>query len=135
MNEFQTPPQRALIQTPLQNTPITRRRRRRRRGILPHVGIQRDALFKDEWKGLSPEAKIFYVQLKAKYNGSNNGEIKLTYREMIGIKGCNGSCHRTVSNAIRELEQKEWIIIRQFGGLYRKINKYELTFKHEGYAK
>jgi len=109
------------------------RRKRRKKGTLPHVGIQRDVFFKDDYKKLSASAKIFYSYLKAKYNGSNNGEIKLSYREMKDVKGCCNSV--SLAKAIRELEQKEWIKLRQYGGLYRKINKYELTFKHEGYAK
>jgi len=108
------------------------KRRRRKRGMLPHVGIQRDVLFKKEWQQLSAAAKIFYVHLKAKYNGSNNGEIKLPYREMKNVRGC--STHRSIAKAVKELEQKEWTIIRQRGGLYRRINCYELTFKYEGYG-
>jgi len=107
-------------------------RRRRRKGVLPHIGIQRDVLYKNEWQGLSGAAKIFYIHLKAHYNGSNNGEISLPYREMKNVKGCSN--FNVIAAAIRELEQKEWIKLRQYGGLYRRINKYELTFKYESYA-
>lgn len=109
-----------------------RKRKRRRKGSLPHVGIQRDALFNLEWKHLSGAAKIFYVHLKARYNGSNNGEIKLSYRDMHGVKGCSN--HNAIAAAIRELEKGEWIEITVYGGLSRILNIYKLTFKHEGYA-
>ncbi len=40
-----------------------------------------------EWKGLSASAKLFYIYLKGKYNGQNNGEIRLYYSELDGVKG------------------------------------------------
>jgi len=109
-----------------------KRRRRRRKGSLAHVGIQRSSLFSPEWKHLSGAAKIFYVHLKSRYNGSNNGEIKLSYRDMNGVKGCSND--RTIAAAIRELEKKGWITITSYGGLSRILNVYKLTFEYEGYA-
>ena len=84
-----------------------------------------------EWKGLSASAKLFYIYLKGKYNGQNNGEIRLYYSELDGVKGL--SSPSTKSKAIRELEDKEWIRRTQLGGLYRKSNDFELTGKYDAY--
>ena len=87
----------------------------------------------EEWKELSSAAKLFYIYLKSKYNGINNGSIKLHYSELKGVKGI--SSHSTISKAIKELEKKEWIKRTKQGGLYRHINEYELTGNYDEYLK
>jgi predicted transcriptional regulator len=84
----------------------------------------------DEWKRLTPRAKILYLYIKAKYNGSNNGCIRLYYSELKGVKGF--SSHGAISRAFKELEEKNWIRRKQIGGLYRHINDYELIGKYDG---
>ncbi len=99
---------------------------------LQHIGIERRTLKEDPWRGLSAAAKIFYIHLKGRYNGANNGEIRLTYAAMRGVKGC---CNRhTIARAIKELEKKKWIKREKKGGLYRYNNFYKLTFKYDFYA-
>jgi hypothetical protein len=95
------------------------------------VAIPRKTLRSTEWKGLSSAAKILYLYLKSKYNGNNNGSIRLYYSELKGIKGL--SSDSTISNAFKELEQKEWIKRIKIGGLYRFFNDYELTGKFDDY--
>jgi hypothetical protein len=82
-----------------------------------------------EWKALSGRAKLLYIYLKGCYNGSNNGEITLHYRQLKGHRGISSSS--AISNGLRELEKGEWIERVQLGGLYRKINKYRLTWKYD----
>ena len=84
-----------------------------------------------DWVQLSPAAKLFYIHLKAKYNGNNNGEIRLHYSELKGIRGI--SAPPTISKATNELEEKGWIRRTQHGGLYRYHNKFELTGKFDEY--
>jgi hypothetical protein len=86
----------------------------------------------DEWKNLSSSAKILYIYIKSKYNGSNNGEIKFSYSEIKGVKGC--ATNRTISRAIKELESNEWICKTKIGGLYRYYNLYKLTFKYDDFC-
>ena len=96
------------------------------------VGLPRRMLLKCEaWKRLSAAAKILYTYIKAKYNGSNNGQIKLHYSEMKGVKGC--STNRTISKASKELQAKGWIERTKIGGLYRYENLYRLTFKYDDF--
>jgi len=106
-------------------------RTRRGKG-LPHVGIERRTLKEEHWRGLSAAAKIFYIHLKGRYNGSNNGEIELPYSAMRTVRDC--STNRTISKAVKELEAKGWITRKKKGGLYRYKNLYKLTFKHDFYA-
>jgi len=106
-------------------------RTRRGKG-LPHVGIERRTLKEEHWQGLSAAAKIFYIHLKGRYNGSNNGAIKLPYSAMRDVKGCCNA--RAISKAIKELEAKSWIKRKKKGGLYRYDNLYKLTFKYNFYG-
>lgn len=106
-------------------------RRRKGKG-LEHVGIERRTLKGKEWRDLSPAAKIFYLHLKARYNGSNNGSIKLPYSAMKGVQGCCND--RAISRAIQELETKGWIERERKGGLYRYENLFKLTFKYDLYG-
>ena len=107
-------------------------KRKRKGGGLWHVGLDLRALNESPWQGLSGAAKIFYIQLKSQYNGSNNGKIRLPYSEMRSVKGCSND--RTISKAIKELRLKSWIKVEEIGGLHRHYNLYKLTFKWEFYA-
>ena len=105
---------------------------RMKSGGLPHIGLELRALDEAPWQGLSAAAKIFYLQLKSKYNGSNNGKIRISYSKMRSVKGC--LTNQTISKAIKELRSKGWIGVEEIGGLHRHYNLYRLTFKYERYA-
>ncbi len=98
-----------------------------------HVGFSRSTINgSQEWKALSGPAKIFYVQLKGRFNGKNNGEIQLPYSSMRGVKGCSSS--RTANKAIKELERKGWIERSYEGGLMGNPKLYRITFRYDHYA-
>jgi predicted transcriptional regulator len=92
--------------------------------------LGRDMLFScQEWKQLSPAAKLVYIYLKAKHNGRNNGEICLHYSELETSRGLGSPS--TVSKAFKELEKAGWIRKTKHGGLYRYQNLYELTGRYD----
>ena len=106
-------------------------KRKREKRYNSFVPLARKTLRCQEWKDLSSGAKLLYLHLKSKYNGSNNGNIHLHYSELKGIKGI--SAPATISKASRELENKRWIKRTKFGGMYRYFNEYELTGKYDDY--
>jgi hypothetical protein len=109
---------------------IAKRRRKNGRDSPPFARLEKDMLLNcSGWKDLSPSAKLLYMYIKAKYNGSNNGEIKLSYSELSGVKGISSS--RTISKAQLELTTKEWIEITTHGGMYRYSNLYKLTWRFD----
>ena len=110
---------------------MSRSRRRKRSGHKSFVMLPRKMLRSKEWKELSPAAKLSYIHLKAKYNGQNNGEIRLYYSELEGNKGI--SSPSTISNAFNELEDKGWIRRSIYGGLHRHVKEYKLTGKYDDY--
>lgn len=104
-------------------------KRKRDKGYKSFVMLPRKMLREKEWQKLSSKAKLFYIHLKAKYNGHNNGQIRLYYSELKGL--CGLSSPSTISRAQEELEEKGWIKRSQLGGLYRYFNEYELTGKFD----
>jgi len=107
--------------------------RSRKRGA-DHVGMSRSTVNgSKEWKELSGPAKIFYLHLKARFNGVNNGKIELPYSSLKGVRGCSSS--RTAYRAARELEEKGWISRSYQGGLMGNPKLYELTFRYDNYAR
>lgn len=108
-------------------------RKRRKKGRLDFVGIERKTINNcPEWDGLTAAAKILYLHIKGRFNGSNNGEIKLTYKDMKGVKGC--CSNDSISKASKELEEKKWIKRTQKGGLFRYKTLYGLTFEYDRFA-
>ena len=106
-------------------------KRRKNKGYKSFIMLPRKMLRSKEWKDLTSAAKLFYIHLKGKYNGRNNGEIRLYYSELKGNTGI--SSPTTISNASKELENKEWLRRKVIGGLYRHFNEYELTGKYDDY--
>jgi len=104
----------------------------KRKSFFSFVMRGRDMLLHcDEWKRLSPAAKLLYITLKAKHNGSNNGDICLHYSELKTVRGlCSPS---TVSKAFKELEKEGWIKRTRYGGLFRNPNKYGMTGRFDDY--
>ncbi|MCP4651225.1 MAG: hypothetical protein GY853_14250 [PVC group bacterium] len=99
---------------------------------LPFIGISRHTLKSKSWRDLSSNAKVLYLHLKNKFVGYNNGEISLHYSEVRGMKGlCSDA---SISSAFKELIKAEYIVVTNIGGLYRRDNRYEFTFKHEDYV-
>lgn len=86
-----------------------------------------------EFRQLSPAAVTLYLYLKAKYNGANNGKIRLHYSELAGVRGFRSK--PSINRAFRELESVGWVRRNRIGGLYRCKNEYELTGRFDERAK
>ena len=98
----------------------------------PFVRMGRDIILKsDAWHSFHARSRDFYILLKSKYNGSNNGQLALYYSEICAKKITGLSSHKGVSAAILELEQAGWIERTKIGGLHRWKNTYRLTGKED----
>jgi len=100
--------------------------RRKRKHLASFVALERSTLKSPEWRRLSSSAKVLYIELKRKYNGSNNGEIKLYYSEARDMFS-----DATTSRAFKELKSEGWVERTKLGGMYRYENQYKLTGKHD----
>jgi hypothetical protein len=93
------------------------------------VALERKALKEPEWRNLKSRSKIFYLYLKAKYNGQNNGEIQLHFSELQDLPELRS--RKAFYGAARELEATGWIERTNQGGLFRNANTYRLTGKYD----
>ncbi|AMS40508.1 hypothetical protein FHS67_002881 [Aminobacter aminovorans] len=64
------------------------------------------------YRSLGPYARCLYVEIKRRYNGQNNGNISMSYREAAHLLGCS---NKPVPNAIDELIEKGFIKPSQKG--------------------
>lgn len=83
----------------------------------------------EAWKELSCYARTVYIEIRHKYNGSNNGNLSYTYREGIRIMTRN-----RFSKALKELVNNGLIDIIRSGGLYRKNNIFGLSNRWRSYG-
>lgn len=75
----------------------------RKKGGGRHVQLHEWLQASEAWAAMSPGPRALYMELKRRFNGSNNGEIYLSHRE--AAKALN--CHRnTVGTWFQSLE--EW---------------------------
>ncbi len=103
--------------------------RKRSRGGPGFVALPREMLKSKEWRQeLCPSARDLYVQIKRKYDGSNNGEIRLYYSELSDFMA-----HGTIAKGFKDLEAKGWIERTKIGsGKYRWVYDIKLTGKYDG---
>lgn len=94
----------------------------------PFVMIVKYMLRSKAWQSLSNPARVAYVHLKAKYNGSNGKDLSLTYSEMEPYMS-----RRTFSRAIKQLINCGFIELVQHGGLMRSPNIYALADDWKSY--
>lgn len=80
--------------------------KRHKRGAGRHVQLPEYLQASEAWDSLKPGPRALYVELKRRFNGSNNGEIFLSHRD--AAKALNA--HRnTVCTWFDELQQRGFI--------------------------
>jgi len=82
---------------------------------LPHYLLQSPA-----YRSLTPNARSLYVELKLLYNGSNNGDIFMSWRTAAAAVGVRTPA--TAAKALKELAAKGFIQCRVQGSFDNKIN-------------
>jgi hypothetical protein len=99
---------------------------------LPFIRLAKELLYKcPEWWELHPGSRDIYLLLKGKYNGVNNGQLRLYYSEIRKRKIRGLRSDKAISRAFRELESKGLVERTKIGGLYHYINEYRLTGKYD----
>jgi hypothetical protein len=97
----------------------SKRPRKRLDQKLKYVGLPHWMLRCPAWKGLPPIAKVAYIEaFELRYNSFNNGDIKLSEREVAEILGC---ARETASKAIAALMEHGFIKPRVKGAFHVKV--------------
>jgi hypothetical protein len=64
------------------------------------------------WRSLSVYARCLYIEMRGRYNGSNNGDISFSYREAEELLGVS---NKPIPQAFRDLEDRGFIKATQRG--------------------
>ena len=86
-----------------------------------HIRITRNMMESKAWKELSVHSKVLYMELKARYTGSNENDLNLTYSE--GEKLMN---RLTFRKSIDQLIELGFIRMIQQSWTTRECNIYGL---------
>ena len=60
----------------------------------------------EAWRSLGPYARLLYIELRAHYTGSNNGDISYSYRQAEADLNCS---NKPIPGAFRELQDRGFI--------------------------
>lgn len=90
----------------------------------PFLMIEKAMLRSQEWRSLSSKAVQVYVLIAEKFNGNNASDLSLTYAE---VK--DRMAPGTFAKALKELIEKEIIIVIRPGGLERRCTIFSINNK------
>ena len=79
------------------------------------------------WRSLSGSALKVFLELHTRFNGSNNGAVRLSYAEAADALGLGKA---TVQRAFRDLQDKGFVVLEKQGNWYhRQAHEWRLTIK------
>ena len=92
-----------------------------------YVKLSYRMLRSDAWRSLSGQGLKVYFELRARYNGGNNGQLTLSLDEAARLLRMSKT---TAKRAVAELEEKGFIIMTKRGQWYgRQASEYAVTDK------
>ncbi|KRE70766.1 hypothetical protein [Paenibacillus sp. Soil750] len=84
-----------------------------------HIRITLDMMDSKAWKELTAHSRMLYMEMKAKYTGSNQNDISFTYKEALKIMN-----DRTFTKCIDQLIEYGFIKLLQQNWTKREPNIY-----------
>jgi hypothetical protein len=72
----------------------------------------------DAWHSLNVYARCLYVEIRGRYNGSNNGDIPMSFRDAQELLGCS---NKPLPEAFRQLQDRGFIVPVQKGAFTWKV--------------
>jgi len=78
-----------------------------------HVRLYHWLLRSEAWQSLSPNARALYIEIAARYNGSNNARIHFSIREAADVLGIGKNA---AAKAIAQLQERGFIVVAKRGG-------------------
>lgn len=79
-----------------------------KRGAGRHVQLSEWLQATEAWASLKPGPRALYIELKRRFNGSNNGEIFLSHRDAALALNVN---RNTVSGYFADLQERGFILL------------------------
>ncbi len=93
-----------------------KRERFKGRGQHSYLGIPHYILRSPEFGSLRPAAVKLLIELAAKYNGSNNGDLSAVFKE---LRDRGWKSPGTLNQALKELLAADWFVCSRHGGKNR----------------
>ena len=87
----------------------------KKKGAGRHVQLPEWLQASEAWATLKPGPRALYVELKRRYNGTNNGRIFLSHRD--AAKALNVTMKDTVTGYFKELSERCFITTTKGGHL------------------
>jgi hypothetical protein len=84
----------------------------------PYIQLYHWVRKTEAWRSLGPYARLLYIEMRGKFNGSNNGDIPLSYREAQELLGCS---NKPIPGAFLELQDRGFIVAVQKGNFDWKV--------------
>lgn len=92
-----------------------------------YVNMPYPMLKSDAWRSLSGAAVKVWFELHTRFNGGNNGNVRLSMNEAVKALSMSKG---TAQRAFKELEEKGFISLQISGNWYhRKAHEWRLTTK------
>ncbi len=103
------------------------RRSSRKKGEGQYAPLPYAMLKSDAWRSLSGPAVKVFMELHTRFNGGNNGALRLSYAEAAEALGLGKA---TVQRAFRDLQDKGFVVLVRKGNWYhRQAHEWRLTTK------
>jgi hypothetical protein len=103
----------------MSNSKVVRFKHRKESGPMRYVMLFHWMLNSNAWKDLSANARVIYLEISKRYNGSNNGFIVYSVRE--AARDLRRG-HATAKRAFDELINHGFIVAEQRGQFHWKID-------------
>jgi hypothetical protein len=98
---------------------VVRMKHRKEKGPMRYVMLFHWMLNSEAWKDLSANARVIYLEISKRYNGSNNGFIHYSVREAARDVKIG---HATAKRAFDQLIEHGFIVAEQRGDFHWKID-------------
>ena len=109
------------------------RRRNKKSGEGQFAPLPYAMLKSEAWRNLSGAAVKVFLELHTRFNGSNNGNVRLSYAEASDALGLGKA---TVKRAFDDLRDKGFVVLHREGNwYYRRAHEWRLTIKPVQLAK
>lgn len=103
------------------------RRSSKKKGEGQYAPLSYAMLRSAAWRSLSGAAVKVFLELHARFNGSNNGTLRLSYAEAAEALGLGKA---TVQRAFADLQAKGFVVLVRKGNWYhRQAHEWRLTIK------
>ena len=103
--------------------------KRKKKSGPPFIQLFHHMVNSEAWQNLSCYARTIYIEIAAKHNGYNNGNLSYTFNEASKIMHRN-----TYAKALKELVSHGFVDVVRSGGCNKACNIFALSYRWKKYG-